>query len=51
MLICSFKVKWYRVVGWIVLIILLVVGGYFLSTSQRAEHTLPKEGEVKAWQV
>lgn len=49
MLIYSFKFKWIRAVAWIVLLIILASGMYFLSETE--DEMLKTEESVEAWQV
>lgn len=52
MLIYSFKIKWLRVVSFIVLLVILTVGGYFFFNMENpgAENIEHKEVS-EAWQV
>jgi len=48
MFIYSFKFRWLRTVAWIVLLIILVTGIYFMTDTEK---TLPAEESVEIWQV
>ena len=48
MFIYSFKFRWLRVTGWIMLLIFLVAGIYFATYT---DETFPKEESGEIWQV
>lgn len=48
MFIYSFKFRWLRVAAWVMLVIFILTGIYFMADTEK---TLPTEESVEIWQV
>ena len=53
MFVYTVKIKWWRVLGFVLLVMFLVIGGYFLSEKGQAgiHNSTPVKEEIEGWQV